>query len=1058
MKKFSIFLIIAIVLTFVQIPVSAENEFFYYNINTIAAGESHSLGITETHDLYAFGYNYYGQIGNGTNENVKKPVKIMSDVIFTDAGDYNSFAITSDGTLYGWGDNQYGQILDSDKFIYTAPVKVMTNVKFVSAGYDHTLIIKKDGSLWGFGSNKFGQLGIKANDYINGPVKIMASVKTCSAGNGFSLVTSTSNELFVFGINKNGQIGKSKDVKTVEKPEKLLDNVGNVSAGYNHSIIVKTDGSVFTSGNNEFGQLGSGTKDASFEFININLGDIVQVFAGKNYSAAIDKSGIISTWGHNCYGQLHSGTRDDKSVPLRIATDAVSFAAGGYHSLFLKSEKALSSAGLGTSGQLGYEISASSIEPYNISGTYEAIAAGNNHVAAVDSSGKLYTWGNNADGQLGDGTYTVRTSPVWVKVNNNAIINVWAGGNTTLVKTLNNEYFIFGSNNFGQLGTKTTDENSNIPVEITSLRGLDITKASVSDNHILVIINGNVYAWGCNESYQLGDRTNKSKSYPVLVLIGEYDFVDVKAGNNFSLALDKNGNVYSWGLNTSKQLGIEPDKLFIDTPTIISGLSKIKSIAAGYNHAAAVDETGVLYTWGSNDSGQLITEANNAINKTEMKAADVFAGNKFTAYINNKRLFIWGEFGELFGAVSANTETAVFGDEFCVYTDSSKKLYTVGNNNYGQLGNSSSALKVIPRFCMLECLTEKINITTSLSLSKTKSTLTLNSTLQLKATLKPSSAPCKIITWNSSDENIASVKDGLVSAVGYGTAVITASAADGRTAQCTVTVPAKAVGISLNTSKVTLSIKDTYKLIALPNPVQADVSKIAWKSSNSKVAKVTTKGTVTAVSYGTATITATSATESFTASCTVNVVPKTPSSINASATSYNSITVKWSKVTDIDGYEIAVFNTETQKYKVIADIPSKTSYIHKSLISGQTYVYKVRTYKLLNGVKIYSELSNSANAVPVLNTIKSITITADKKSAVLRWSAVKDVTGYEIYMSTSKNGKYNLISTEKNIARSYTASGLTTGKTYYFKVRTIKKEGEINLYGDYCPVSSIVVK
>ena len=172
---------------------------------------------------------------------------------------------------------------------------------------------------------------------------------------------------------------------------------------------------------------------------------------------------------------------------------------------------------------------------------------------------------------------------------------------------------------------------------------------------------------------------------------------------------------------------------------------------------------------------------------------------------------------------------------------------------------------------------------TGVTLSQTELSLTEGNTAQLTATVKPDDATNKNVTWTSSDETVATVTDGLVTALKEGTATITVTTEDGsKTATCVVTVTAATVpvtGVTLSQTQASLYYNrtpNTLTLTATVAPDNATNRAVTWTSSNSTVATVDQNGVVTAVAPGTATITVTTADGGFTATCTVTVRPDVP--------------------------------------------------------------------------------------------------------------------------------------------------------------------------------------
>lgn len=182
-------------------------------------------------------------------------------------------------------------------------------------------------------------------------------------------------------------------------------------------------------------------------------------------------------------------------------------------------------------------------------------------------------------------------------------------------------------------------------------------------------------------------------------------------------------------------------------------------------------------------------------------------------------------------------------------------------------------------------LTIGVQAVTGVTLNKNTTTIKVGGTETLTATVEPANATNKAVTWSSSDASIATVKDGVVTAVTPGTAKITVTTVDGnKTATCEVTVTTATVpvtGVTLDPTSLTLDVNQTATLTATITPNDATNQNVTWTSDNPSVATVS-GGVVTAVAPGEATITATTQDGSGkTATCTVTVnkpvVPPQPS-------------------------------------------------------------------------------------------------------------------------------------------------------------------------------------
>ena len=163
-------------------------------------------------------------------------------------------------------------------------------------------------------------------------------------------------------------------------------------------------------------------------------------------------------------------------------------------------------------------------------------------------------------------------------------------------------------------------------------------------------------------------------------------------------------------------------------------------------------------------------------------------------------------------------------------------------------------------------------LVSSITLDKTETTIEIGDTETLVATVNPADADDPTVTWTSSNWAVASVSEGVVTAIGEGTAIITAKAGD-KTATCTVTVPHKYIpleNLGMNKTETTIRVGGTEILQLILTPQNADYDNLTWTSSDESVATVS-EGVVTALAVGTTTITATASGKS--ANCVVTVIP-----------------------------------------------------------------------------------------------------------------------------------------------------------------------------------------
>ena len=236
-------------------------------VKQIAAGEYHTIALKSNGEVWAWGWNYHGQIGNGSTAQIEKsPVKVdISDVKQLAAGCGYTLVLKNNGDVWGWG-NGYGGVLgDEDEQQHNIPVKVMTiaDVKQISAGPLHVVALKNNGEVWTWGSNSFFQLGVKGvNYYEYMPVKVdVPRAKQVSAGGVVSSVVTNNGEVWSWGYYLFGSVGNGK-MKTQPTPVKLkISNVKQIICAYAFTYAIKQNGDVWCWGTNDRGQFGDGTTD-----------------------------------------------------------------------------------------------------------------------------------------------------------------------------------------------------------------------------------------------------------------------------------------------------------------------------------------------------------------------------------------------------------------------------------------------------------------------------------------------------------------------------------------------------------------------------------------------------------------------------------------------------------------------------------------------------------------------------------------------------------------------------------------------------------------------------
>ena len=372
------------------------------------------------------------------------------------------------------------------------------------------------------------------------------------------------NNTWSISPDKGSQLGR--EPTTITPPDSASRGIrfnqvsGGKAYGHDFSLALGSDGNAYAWGDNYYGQLGDGTRNSRTTPVRVKTPDrstypdlpkdftYVQVSAGGDHSLAVGSDGNAYAWGDNSKGQLGDGTSTSyRTTPVRVKTPD----RNTYPDL-----------------------------PKDF--TYLQVSGGQYHSLALGSDGNAYAWGYNCFGQLGNNTSgngVYSSVPVRVRDPANPTdtskglkaVQVSAGGWHSLAVGSNGYAYAWGSNNWGRLGNNTTRDSS-VPVLVRdpanptdTSKGLQATQVSGGAAHSLAVgSDGYAYAWGFNDSGQLGDNSN-SYANPVPIRVRNpanptdtgkgLKAVQMSAGYYYSLAVGSDGYAYAWGRNQYGQLG-----------------------------------------------------------------------------------------------------------------------------------------------------------------------------------------------------------------------------------------------------------------------------------------------------------------------------------------------------------------------------------------------------------------------------------------------------------------------------------------------------------------------
>ena len=682
-----------------------------YATNTRLAGISadgtHSLAVSSDGRLYAWGDNDHGQLGNPDRARRSAPTSVPTpdDTRFTQAtaGDKYSAALDTQGRIWTWGDNDHGQLghgtTSGDDPTPRQADTGDTRFTQISAGDGHMTALDTQGRAWTWGDNTQGQLGDGNTGGSTGTPTMRAMPPATpswlvytqiQAGGRHTLAIANNGRMYAWGDNNHGQLGDGNTGGSAGTPTQVQAPTGtspaftwlHVTAGTDHTFAIGSDADTgddipYTFGSDQQGQLGAGSGTETGRPVKPGLpATITAISAGGHASFAIDSHGTLHAWGDNTQGQLGDNTTTSRAKPVAIdapASDA----------------------------------------------TWVRTAGGTGHTLAIDSHGTLHAWGDNTQGQLGDNTTTSRAKPVAIDYPDLQVASIDFGGmpgadpsrqpdgawtviapprrhrpgtiplvihwnqnglpqpDAVLDFTYTPERYTITYDSDGGSPTppsQTADEDTTVtrpanpakpgqqfdgwfdgnaaydftqPIQqghnlkarwspanakwtLTPTRGIDtggetvtltpppagnmrLSQVSAGSGYSLAIgSNGKAYSWGDNSSGQLGDGTRTNRNQPIAVAAPKgarpgFTWLQAAAGTTMSIGLGSDGMAYAWGTNATglgdgtTSTSTIPVKVVL--PADAAPGFRFTQVAVGRRHILALGSDGNIYAWGSITGG-----------------------------------------------------------------------------------------------------------------------------------------------------------------------------------------------------------------------------------------------------------------------------------------------------------------------------------------------------------------------------------------------------------------------------------------------------------------------
>lgn len=240
----------------------------------MATGFGHAMILTEDGEVYAWGRNSEGQVGNGKRKHVQTPYKVnVENIVQIACGGKFSIALDADGQLWGWGDNEHFELSPEKTTRIQTPVKIDTGdigIAHIDACGGSIVLLDTAGTLWTWGRNDFHQLGYDTKGKATktpAAVPLPLPVKYVAAYSSQTYAILTDGSLWSWGNNSYGQLGQGfrSSASDGVLPGKCWDSdVVLVQGGSLFCVAMLEDGTVLTAGISKFGQQGEGTSKSKY--------------------------------------------------------------------------------------------------------------------------------------------------------------------------------------------------------------------------------------------------------------------------------------------------------------------------------------------------------------------------------------------------------------------------------------------------------------------------------------------------------------------------------------------------------------------------------------------------------------------------------------------------------------------------------------------------------------------------------------------------------------------------------------------------------------------------
>lgn len=660
----------------------------------ISAQYDHALALKNDDTLYTWGGNRYGTMIGGT-ASATDPKNVTASPVYNDISAGSDFVVAIDraGHLNTWGKNDSGQLGNGSTTASTKPVIIAPDMTFteVKAGKNYVLALDKENHIWAWGNNEAGQLGTGNNKSLNVPTKISDQpfkfINT-SPSSETSIAIDTNGGLYTWGDNSNGQVGNGSDWRLEQQQEnervqRQIDAIKAQDAARRQGLInqcqadrqtqldawqaeqdaaqAKADAAAQKKADQEAKNNPSPSPTPS------PTGNPTASPTGSPSPTAeptptpsvtadpVPPTRPKPTWDTTCEQDVDkdfkatdtSGIKPktipepklngNALAPTRIIPSILFTAAatGSQNAYAVDVLGRLYGWGSDANGQSGLGITQDNAHTQvpvlitSSNATFTKVEAGDKYAAAISKSGLLYTWGSGSKvGALGNDKDS-QNAPTVLRDNTK---DVFLGAKTAYIIDGSNSVFSWGYGAQGLLGNGKGD-NAGSPQNINQKAN---NIAVSSDGVVALDTNSELVTWGNNSNGIFGNGETSNKIVgPSKTTITKFE--DIATGRYFSVALDKNGNVWAWGYSAYKQAGPYSESIQTDRPVPVNLSVKVKFVAASAYNGFAIGVDNSVWTWGAGDPNP------KNIGKTDVDVKQVTAGKNNLAVLDKDgNIWEWG--------------------------------------------------------------------------------------------------------------------------------------------------------------------------------------------------------------------------------------------------------------------------------------------------------------------------------------------------------------------------------------------------------------------------------